>query len=246
MKSKQIEVRVDEKFLNSLGKVRDEYQNSPLFFNTIQEDVFNTSKAEELHYNWTDKVTILQGKESAFNFYTESLRVMSDTKFGYNDVFRPIMSNVLHGWSMSERPDIIDNMKNNLTSQQNKVINRILKQTPIIDKEGLLNEVFDAMLLTIKSSSRKIDSATSINTYFKSSNSQNMFSHPEINREDIDYYNSSIDVIPKKDARVLGSIIYNTKDRETPTQLKKIIQHPTRLSSTSKTNEVLQKAYKFE
>lgn len=246
MTANKIELKVDEKFLNSIGAVRDEYQNSPLFFSTIQEDIFDTSKAEELHYNWTDSVTILQDKEAAFNFYTESLKVMSNTRFGYDDIFRPILSNVLRGWAMSERPEIIENIENSLTNEQNQVIEKIVRLTPVIDKEALLNEVFDAMLLTIKTSSKNIDSATAINTYFKSSNAQNMFSHPEINKNEIEYYDEYADVIPKVDARVLGSIIFDTEDRETPTQIKKIIQHPIHLSSNSKTNNVLQKAYKFD
>lgn len=246
MTANKIELKVDEKFLNSIGAVRDEYQNSPLFFSTIQEDIFDTSKAEELHYNWTDSVTILQDKEAAFNFYAESLKVMSNTRFGYDDIFRPILSNVLRGWTMSERPEIIENIENSLTNEQNQVIEKIVRLTPVIDKEALLNEVFDAMLLTIKTSSKNIDSATAINTYFKSSNAQNMFSHPEINKNEIEYYDEYADVIPKVDARVLGSIIFDTEDRETPTQIKKIIQHPIHLSSNSKTNNVLQKAYKFD
>lgn len=249
MTTEKIELRVDEDFLMQIGKVRDEYQDSPMFFNGIQNQIFETAKAEKLHYNWTNEVTVQQNKKDALNFYLESINVMSETKFGYDVLFKNVLSNVLYGLVISDRPNIVDNIKDNLTLEQKEVVEKVVDLTPVIDKDALINELIDCMLTSIRDDTVRIKSETAINSYFRPSSDKNqtMFDHPDINAEDIDYYSvNSRNFIPKEDAIVLGSIIYDCKVKKRDKRDdKNIIKNPKYLSSNEKLNETLKKPYKF-
>lgn len=246
MKTENIEIKIDEEFLMQLGSVRQEYQNSPVFFNSIQNKVFETPKAEKLHYNWADKVTITQEKEPAFRFYAESIKVMSETEFGFHDLYKNVLSRILYGWVLSERSELLGVIKNELNSEQERVIEKITELTPVIDENALLNELVDCMLRSIKNHTVKLPSRTAINSYFKSSKTQNMFDHSDINAEYIDYYDTdSKHLIPVEDSKVLGSIVFDCSSRETVTDVKRIVENPAYLSGDPETNKLLKKAHEF-